>query len=51
MGNLIVLEVEEDSTDEIWGVLDTVPITYFPDMRMRCVSPLVRTYRFTMEQV
>ena len=25
-----------DSTDYIWGVLDIVPITDFPDIRMRC---------------
>lgn len=25
-----------DSTDHIWGVLDIIPITDFPDVRMRC---------------
>ncbi|KAM3424060.1 hypothetical protein BST61_g11389 [Cercospora zeina] len=25
-----------DSTDFVWGVLDVVPITDFPDIRMRC---------------
>ncbi|PGH20104.1 hypothetical protein AJ80_03672 [Polytolypa hystricis UAMH7299] len=25
-----------DSTDYIWGVLDIVPVTDFPDIRMRC---------------
>ena len=25
-----------ESTDYIWGVLDIVPITDFPDIRMRC---------------
>lgn len=25
-----------DSTDYIWGVLDIIPITDFPDIRMRC---------------
>ncbi|RMJ27070.1 Phenol 2-monooxygenase [Aspergillus sp. HF37] len=25
-----------DSTDYIWGVLDIIPITNFPDIRMRC---------------
>lgn len=30
------LELEGDSTDYIWGVLDMVPITDFPDIRMRC---------------
>lgn len=28
--------LEGDSTDYIWGVLDIVPITDFPDIRMRC---------------
>lgn len=32
----IGLELEGDSTDYIWGVLDMVPITDFPDIRMRC---------------
>lgn len=30
------LKLEGDSTDYIWGVLDIVPITDFPDIRMRC---------------
>ncbi|ROV89392.1 hypothetical protein VSDG_08644 [Cytospora chrysosperma] len=29
-------ELEGDSTDHIWGVMDVVPITDFPDIRMRC---------------
>lgn len=29
-------KLEGDSTDYIWGVLDIVPITNFPDIRMRC---------------
>lgn len=29
-------KLEGDSTDYIWGVLDVVPITDFPDIRMRC---------------
>ncbi|PLN78989.1 FAD binding domain-domain-containing protein [Aspergillus taichungensis] len=28
--------LEGDSTDYIWGVLDIVPITDFPDVRQRC---------------
>ncbi|OAA65798.1 Monooxygenase, FAD-binding protein [Niveomyces insectorum RCEF 264] len=28
--------LEGESTDYIWGVLDIVPITDFPDIRMRC---------------
>ncbi|PKS05380.1 hypothetical protein jhhlp_008755 [Lomentospora prolificans] len=28
--------LEGDSTDYVWGVLDIVPITDFPDIRMRC---------------
>jgi phenol 2-monooxygenase len=32
----IGLKLEGDSTDYIWGVLDIVPITDFPDIRMRC---------------
>ncbi|KAL2825188.1 FAD binding domain-containing protein [Aspergillus cavernicola] len=28
--------LEGESTDYIWGVLDIVPITNFPDIRMRC---------------
>ncbi|KAF2424502.1 phenol hydroxylase [Tothia fuscella] len=29
-------ELEGEPTDFIWGVLDIVPITDFPDIRMRC---------------
>lgn len=29
-------KLEGDSTDYIWGVLDIVPITDFPDIRQRC---------------
>ncbi|KAI9719954.1 MAG: hypothetical protein M1828_005992 [Chrysothrix sp. TS-e1954] len=29
-------ELEGEATDFIWGVLDIVPITDFPDIRMRC---------------
>ncbi|KAH6888537.1 FAD binding domain-containing protein [Thelonectria olida] len=32
----IGLRLEGESTDYIWGVLDIVPITDFPDIRMRC---------------
>ncbi|KAJ6788229.1 hypothetical protein PWT90_04373 [Aphanocladium album] len=32
----IGLTLEGESTDYIWGVLDIVPITDFPDIRMRC---------------
>ncbi|KAJ4159541.1 uncharacterized protein LMH87_008439 [Akanthomyces muscarius] len=32
----IGLSLEGESTDYIWGVLDIVPITDFPDIRMRC---------------
>lgn len=32
----IGIEMEGDSTDYIWGVLDAVPITNFPDIRSRC---------------
>ncbi|KPM44127.1 Phenol 2-monooxygenase [Neonectria ditissima] len=32
----IGLKLEGDSTDYIWGVLDIIPITDFPDIRMRC---------------
>lgn len=30
------LQLEGSSTDYVWGVLDIVPITDFPDIRMRC---------------
>ncbi|KAJ5611359.1 FAD binding domain-containing protein [Penicillium lagena] len=29
-------KLEGDSTDYIWGVLDIIPITDFPDIRQRC---------------
>ena len=29
-------KLDGESTDYIWGVLDIVPITDFPDIRMRC---------------
>ncbi|KIX98498.1 uncharacterized protein Z520_05799 [Fonsecaea multimorphosa CBS 102226] len=29
-------KLEGDSTDYIWGVMDVIPITDFPDIRMRC---------------
>jgi phenol 2-monooxygenase (NADPH) len=32
----IGVNLQGDSTDYIWGVLDIVPITDFPDIRMRC---------------
>jgi phenol 2-monooxygenase len=32
----IGVSLQGDSTDYIWGVLDIVPITDFPDIRMRC---------------
>lgn len=34
--NQLGFSLEGDSTDYIWGVLDIVPITNFPDIRMRC---------------
>jgi phenol 2-monooxygenase len=34
--NWLGFELQGDSTDYIWGVLDIVPITDFPDIRMRC---------------
>lgn len=34
--NQLGFSLEGDSTDYIWGVLDIVPITDFPDIRMRC---------------
>ncbi|KAK3620712.1 hypothetical protein LTR56_023229 [Elasticomyces elasticus] len=34
--NQLGFKLEGDSTDYIWGVLDIVPITNFPDIRMRC---------------
>lgn len=30
------IEMEGESTDYIWGVMDAVPITNFPDIRKRC---------------
>ncbi|ANB12147.1 hypothetical protein AWJ20_385 [Sugiyamaella lignohabitans] len=32
----IGIELEGEATDYIWGVLDAVPITNFPDIRLRC---------------
>lgn len=32
----IGIEMEGETSDYIWGVLDTVPITDFPDIRNRC---------------
>lgn len=29
-------ELEGEATDFIWGVMDVIPITDFPDIRMRC---------------
>jgi len=34
--NELGFKLEGESTDYIWGVLDIVPITDFPDIRMRC---------------
>ncbi|KAL4892418.1 FAD binding domain-containing protein [Aspergillus ambiguus] len=34
--NQLGFALEGESTDYIWGVLDIVPITDFPDIRMRC---------------
>ncbi|KAK0941337.1 hypothetical protein LTR29_007181 [Friedmanniomyces endolithicus] len=34
--NQLGFKLEGESTDFIWGVLDIVPITDFPDIRMRC---------------
>lgn len=34
--NWLGFELKGDSTDYIWGVLDVIPITNFPDIRMRC---------------
>lgn len=34
--NQLGFQLQGDSTDYIWGVLDIVPITDFPDIRMRC---------------
>ncbi|KAF2208961.1 hypothetical protein CERZMDRAFT_48230 [Cercospora zeae-maydis SCOH1-5] len=34
--NQLGFKLEGDSTDFVWGVLDVVPITDFPDIRMRC---------------
>ena len=34
--NQLGFSLSGDSTDYIWGVLDIVPITDFPDIRMRC---------------
>ncbi len=34
--NQLGFRLQGDSTDYIWGVLDIIPITDFPDIRMRC---------------
>ena len=34
--NQLGFKLQGDSTDYIWGVLDIIPITDFPDIRMRC---------------
>ncbi|KAK2812985.1 hypothetical protein FQN50_001006 [Emmonsiellopsis sp. PD_5] len=34
--NQLGYSLEGDSTDYIWGVLDILPVTNFPDIRMRC---------------
>lgn len=34
--NQLGFKLEGESTDYVWGVLDIVPITDFPDIRMRC---------------
>lgn len=34
--NEIGFSLHGDSTDYVWGVLDVIPITDFPDIRMRC---------------
>jgi phenol 2-monooxygenase len=34
--NQLGFKLEGESTDYIWGVLDIVPVTDFPDIRMRC---------------
>lgn len=34
--NQLGFKLEGEATDYIWGVLDIVPITDFPDIRMRC---------------
>ena len=34
--NQLGFKLKGDSTDYIWGVLDIIPITDFPDIRMRC---------------
>ncbi|WPH05091.1 Hypothetical protein R9X50_00799000 [Acrodontium crateriforme] len=34
--NQVGFTLKGESTDYIWGVLDIVPITDFPDIRMRC---------------
>lgn len=34
--NQLGFKLEGEQTDYIWGVLDIVPITDFPDIRMRC---------------
>ncbi|KIW96404.1 uncharacterized protein Z519_03473 [Cladophialophora bantiana CBS 173.52] len=34
--NQLGFKLQGESTDYIWGVLDIIPITDFPDIRMRC---------------
>lgn len=34
--NQLGFQLRGESTDYIWGVLDVIPITNFPDIRMRC---------------
>ncbi|KAI9843805.1 MAG: hypothetical protein M1837_006065 [Sclerophora amabilis] len=34
--NQLGFKMEGEQTDYIWGVLDIIPITDFPDIRMRC---------------
>ena len=34
--NQLGFKLRGDSTDYVWGVLDVIPITDFPDIRMRC---------------
>jgi phenol 2-monooxygenase len=30
--------LEGEQTDYVWGVLDIIPVTDFPDIRMRCIA-------------
>lgn len=36
MRDQLGFKLEGESTDYIWGVLDIIPLTDFPDIRMRC---------------